>query len=403
MLIQEHFQNARTDLMRNKLRTWLSMLGIIIGVVSVVVLLAIGNGTQKDIVDQIQSLGTNLLTISPWGRNQSLRWWGGAAGTTATLDASMVQYIQKNISNIDTIAPSVNGRQTVIYGTFNTSATINGVTPEYLTVRNLKVQNGSFITNDDVDILTKVAVLGNVMAGDIFGSGAFAIDPIGKTIKMGNVVMTVVGVLASNTTADDAIFIPLSTAQTRILWSRNYSSISISAIDTTIIDQTKTDLENSLKTYLWLKPTATANFTVQSQSDMITTVSSITWMLTALLAGIAAISLLVGGIWVMNIMLVSVTERIKEIWIRKAIGAHKRDILLQFLVESVTLSLMGWIIWIILSFILVFLINNFLTAIISLNAVLLSFFSAVTIGIVFGILPANNAAKLKPIEALRYE
>lgn|GEM_PF-1677659 len=129
----------------------------------------------------------------------------------------MVQYIQKNISNIDTIAPSVNGRQTVIYGTFNTSATINGVTPEYLTVRNLKVQNGSFITNDDVDILTKVAVLGNVMAGDIFGSGAFAIDPIGKTIKMGNVVMTVVGVLASNTTADDAIFIPLSTAQTRIL------------------------------------------------------------------------------------------------------------------------------------------------------------------------------------------
>ena len=152
-----------------------------------------------------------------------------------------------------------------------------------------------------------------------------------------------------------------------------------------------------------LGATDAANFTVQSQSDMITTVSSITGMLTALLAGIAAISLLVGGIGVMNIMLVSVTERIKEIGIRKAIGAHKKDILLQFLVESVSLSVLGWIIGIILSFMIVFVINKFMTAIISLDAVLLSFFSAVSIGIVFGILPANNAAKLKPIEALRYE
>ncbi|MCX6823563.1 MAG: ABC transporter permease [candidate division SR1 bacterium] len=403
MQIKEHIQNAVTDLSRNKLRTGLSMLGIIIGVVSVVVLLAIGNGTQKNIVNQIQSLGTNLLTISPGGRNQSLRGGGGAAGTTATLDADMIQYIQKNISNIGTIAPSVNGRQSVVYSTFNTSTTVNGVTPEYLTVRNLKVQNGSFITNDDIDNLTKIAVLGNAMAGDIFGSGAFAVDPIGKTIKMGNVVMTVVGVLAANATADDAIFIPLTTAQTRILGSRNYSSISISAIDTTIVDQTKTDLETSLKTYLGLKPTATANFTVQSQSDMITTVSSITGMLTALLAGIAAISLLVGGIGVMNIMLVSVTERIKEIGIRKAIGAHRKDILMQFLTESVTLSLMGGLIGIALSFMIVFVINKLMMAIISLDAVLLAFFSAVSIGIVFGILPANNAAKLKPIEALRYE
>ena len=403
MQIKEHIQNAVTDLSRNKLRTWLSMLGIIIGVVSVVVLLAIGNGTQKNIVNQIQSLGTNLLTISPGARNQSFRWWGWAAGTQATLDAGMIQYIQKNISNIQNIAPSVNGRQTVVYSTFNTSATINGVTPEYLTVRNLKVQNGSFITNDDIDNLTKVAVLGNTMASDIFGSGAFAVDPIGKMIKMGNVVMTVVGVLAANTTADDAIFIPLTTAQTRVLWVHTYSSISISAIDVTTVDQTKSDLESSLREYLWLKPSATSNFTVQSQSDMITTVSSITWMLTALLAGIAAISLLVWWIGVMNIMLVSVTERIKEIGIRKAIGAHKKDILMQFLTESVTLSLMGWLIGIALSFMLVFVINKFMTAIISLDAVLLAFFSAVSIGIVFWILPANNAAKLKPIEALRYE
>ena len=402
MNIQEHFLNAKTDLSRNKLRTGLSMLGIIIGVVSVIVLLAIGNGTQQDIVSQIQSLWTNLLTISPGSRNQNARWWWWA-WSAATLDVGMIEYIQKNISNIDTIAPSINGRKQVIYGTFNTSATINWITPEYLKVRNLKIQDGVFISNEDVDALNKVAVLGQTMASDIFGSWTHAIDPIGKSIKMENIVVTVIGILEDNMTANDAIFIPLTTAQSRVLWNRNYSSIAISAINTDIVDQTKTELESSLKTYLWLKTSDNANFTVQSQSDMITTVSSITWMLTALLAWIAAISLLVWGIGVMNIMLVSVTERIKEIWIRKAIGAHKKDILLQFLVESVTLSVMGWIIWIVLSFIIVFGINKFMTAIISLNAVVLSFSSAVTIGIVFGILPANNAAKLKPIEALRYE
>ena len=402
MQIQEHFQNARTDLSRNKLRTWLSMLGIIIGVVSVVVLLAIGNGTQKDIVDQIQSLGTNLLTISPGSRTRNIRWWW-SAWSAATLDAGMITYIEKNVANIDTIAPLVNGNKQLIYGTFNTSTTVNGVTPEYLTVRNLTIQNGSFISNEDVDSLNKVAVLGQTLATDIFGSWTNAIDPIGKNIKMENIVVNIIGVLEDNSTANDAIFIPISTAQTRVLWVRKYSSISLSAIDTDIVDQTKTDLEISLKKYLWLKSTDTVNFTVQSQSDMIETVSSITWILTSLLAGIAAISLLVWGIGVMNIMLVSVTERIKEIWIRKAIGAHKKDILLQFLVESVTLSVMGWIIWIVLSFIIVFGINKIMTAIISLNAVVLSFSSAVTIGIVFGILPANNAAKLKPIEALRYE
>ncbi len=352
MQIQEHFQNAITDLSRNKLRTSLSMLWIIIGVVSVVVLLAIGNGTQKDIVNKIESLGTNLLTISPWARSWNARG-GGSSSEDAVLDAWMVEYIEKNVSNIDTIAPSVNGRKQLIYGTFNTNATINGVTPAYLTIKNLTLQAGSFITDDDVTWLKKVAVLGQTLATDIFGSGTYAIDPIGKTLKMENVMVTVVGVLADNSSANDALFIPISTAQTRVLGVHNYSIISLSALDTTVVDQTKTDLESTLKTYLGLGATDAANFTVQSQSDMITTVSSITGMLTALLAGIAAISLLVGGIGVMNIMLVSVTERIKEIGIRKAIGAHKKDILLQFLVESVSLSVLGWIIGIILSFMIV--------------------------------------------------
>ena len=238
MQIQEHFQNAITDLSRNKLRTSLSMLWIIIGVVSVVVLLAIGNGTQKDIVNKIESLGTNLLTISPWARSWNARG-GGSSSEDAVLDAWMVEYIEKNVSNIDTIAPSVNGRKQLIYGTFNTNATINGVTPAYLTIKNLTLQAGSFITDDDVTWLKKVAVLGQTLATDIFGSGTYAIDPIGKTLKMENVMVTVVGVLADNSSANDALFIPISTAQTRVLGVHNYSIISLSALDTTVVDQTK--------------------------------------------------------------------------------------------------------------------------------------------------------------------
>lgn len=401
MDLREHIINAKTDLSRNKLRTWLSMLGIIIWVFSVVVMLAIGNGTKQDIVDQIESLGTNLLSISAWWSNRNMR--RESTTESATLDESMVEYIKANISNISAIAPTISNRSVITYGDYTTNSTVNGITPDYLTVKDLEIENWLFITTDDIDSLNKVAVLWHDIAEDIFWSWDNAVDPIGKDIQMGNLIMNVVGVLADNSLANDAIFVPITTAETRLFWTHDYSTILLSAIDTDIVDDTKTQLEDGLKSYLWLSAMDTATFTVQSQSDMIETMSSITSVLTWFLAGIAAISLLVWGIGVMNIMLVSVTERTKEIWIRKAIWAHKRDIILQFLTESVVLSLMGWLIWIAMSFLIVLIINNFLTAIISLDAVLLAFFSAVTIGVVFGILPANNAAKLKPIEALRYE
>ncbi len=402
MDIKEHIINAKTDLSRNKLRTWLSMLWIIIGVFSVVVMLAIGNWTQKSIVDKIESLWTNLLTISPWWSSSNIRWWW-ALWSSAVLDADMVNYIKTNISNINIIAPNINWRKQIIYWSFNTNATINWVTADYLKVKNLEIANWSFINNEDDDNLTKVAVLWQTIATDIFWSWLNAIDPIWKDIKMENIIVTVIWILKDNMTANNSVFIPLSTAQKRVLWNNNYSNISISAINTNIVEQTKTELEISLKAYLGIKDWDTANFTVQSQSDMIETASSITWILTAFLAWIAAISLIVWWIGVMNIMLVSVTERIKEIWIRKAIWAHRKDILIQFLSESILLSLIWWIIGIILSFIVVFIINKFLTAVISLTSVLMAFISAVSIWIIFGILPANNASKLKPIDALRYE
>lgn len=401
MDLREHIINARTDLSRNKLRTGLSMLGIIIWVFSVVVMLAIGNGTEQSIVTKIQALGTNLLSISPGWSNRNFR--KEASTESATLDEWMVKYIQANVSNISAIAPTVSNRSILTYGDYTSSATVNGVTPEYLGVKNLEIANGSFLTTDDVDTLNKVVVLGHDIAETLFGSWEIVEDPIGKKVQIGNLAVTVIGVLSGNDSADSATFMPITTAETRLFGTHSYATILLSAENTDIVDTTKTELESSIRSYLWLSATDKATFTVQSQSDMIETMSSITWVMTWFLAGIAAISLLVWGIGVMNIMLVSVTERIKEIGIRKAIGAHKKDILLQFLTESVTLSLMWWIIWIILSFIIVYIINKFFTAIISLDAVLLAFFSAVSIGIVFGILPANNAAKLKPIEALRYE
>ncbi len=403
MNIKEHFFNAKTDLWRNKLRTWLSMLWIIIWVFSVVVMLAIGNGAKQSIINQIQSLGTNLLSVSPGWNNRNIRS-NPSSSESATLDEDSIAYIEANISNIKSIAPTISNRSVVNRNDYTTNTTVNWVTLDYLTVRNLEIVDGSFFINEDIDNYAKVAVLWHNIAEDIFWSWVFATNPIWEDLQIGNLIMTVIWVLDDNTNSNDAIFVPITTAATRLFWTHNYSTILISAQNPDTIEDTKIELEEGIKSYLWLSPTDNATFTVQSQSEMIEAMSDITGIMTTFLAGIAAISLLVWGIGVMNIMLVSVTERIKEIGIRKAIWAKNKDIRLQFLTESVLMSVMWGIIWILLSFLVVFFINKFLTtAIISLNAVVLAFFSAVTIGIVFWILPANNASKLKPIEALRYE
>ncbi len=327
MNTQEHFLNARSDLNRNRMRTWLSMLGIIIGVFSVIVMLAIWNWTEQDILEKVNSMWTNVLTISAGGNS---RMGSSNSSNSVILDESMVEYIEQNISNISKIAPSINWNKQVIYESVNTSATIKWATPDYLIVKNLDMLEWSFVTHDDLDNMNKIAILWYEIAGDLFGTE----DPIWKDIKMENIIVTVVGVLDENMTADNAIFVPLTTAQIRILWTRNYSSIELSAEDVDIVDQTQTSLEVGLSEFLGEDIDEDSSLSISSQEDMVEMVWDITWMMSAFLWWIAAISLLVGWIWVMNIMLVSVTERIKEIWIRKAIWATKKDILSQFLTES---------------------------------------------------------------------
>lgn len=296
-------------MLANKLRTMLSSLGIIIGVFSVVVLLAIGEGAQKSILSNIEALGTNLLTITPGSQNQSnVRSFGGSNRNIFTMDHSN---LIATLSWVTAVAPAIQTSGQVIFGSENTNATIYGVTPEYESVRNIKTENGSFITAKNQKNREKVAVIGPTIVTNIFGGK----DPIGQTIRIGNALFTVVGVTESKWSSagwnqDSTIYIPITTAIISLVGSPYLSSISVSVESTEKMDEVKTLIENRLMEYLWTT-SDNMKFTVQSQEDMLETASSITGILKGFLTGIAAISLIVWWIGVMNILLVTVTERTK--------------------------------------------------------------------------------------------
>lgn len=392
-------------MLANKLRAWLSSLGIIIGVFSVVVLLAVGQWATANIVNQVSALGTNLLTIRPGSQNSGdVRRQSSGNQKIFTTEHISIAY---DIDHVEAVSALTSGQKQLIYKSANTSATINGVTSSYESVNNTSVTVGTFITDEANTNRDKVAVLGPTVATNLFG----AEDPIGKTIRIGNVLFTVVGVTKEKwsggfNSTDSAVFVPLSTAQISLFWSPYLSSISV-----------KVDAEENMETVKWALTTKfmevlkitdpdKATFTVSSQADTLETLSSITTTLKLFLWGIALISLIVGGIGVMNILLVTVSERTKEIWIRKAIGAKNRDIIEQFLVESVLLTLIGGIIGIALSYGIVFIITSVTTAItpvITGNQIMLALSFSIGTWLFFWIFPAYKAAKMRPIDALRSE
>lgn len=401
MTLRQHFANAIVDLSRNKLRTGLSMLWIIIWVFSVIVLLSVWNWATEEIVWKINSIWTNLLTVSPGSSIFDVRGWS-SKWSMAKLDDKVVSFLETNISNLGTISPVTQWSKQINYNDINTIGSIIWVDPGYFTVRDLDVINGRGITKSDVSSMKKVWVLWNKIAKDLFKDE----DPIWKNIKLENIIINIVWVLDEDMMTDSALLVPISTAQIRILWNKNYSSFFISVAETNKVSKVKSEVENALLTYYWIDDPDDANFTVASQEDLVEIVDQIMWIMSTFLACIAAISLLVWWIWVMNIMLVSVTERTKEIWIRKAIWAKRSDIISQFLAESVLMTIIWWIIWILLSAWVVRIVNhvqNTLHAVISVNSVLIAVFSSISIGLIFWILPAKNAAKLKPIDALRFE
>jgi len=407
MIILENILNALGAIGSNKMRSALTMLGIIIGVASVVLMIAIGQGAQNSVTSRIQSLGTNLLSISPGSPSQTnVRFSGGGGGTTS-LPNEDVDAIREHVDGLSGIAPQVQSRMQAIVGNINTSTSVIGTTPDYAVVRNMEIAMGSFITPENDAAADKVVVLGSQTALTLFPNGE---NPVGEDIRLQNYIFTVIGVLQSKgqqgqTNQDETAIVPLSTMQQRITGQETVSSINVSVTNADDMERIQQLITAILLNEHRITDPAKQDFTVLNQADAVQTLNDVTGIFTLLLGGIAAISLLVGGIGVMNIMLVSVTERTREIGLRKAIGAKRRDIMLQFLVESTVLSVLGGAIGILLSVGGSWIVKTYfsLDATIAVSSMLLACAFSVGVGIFFGMLPAWQAAKLRPIEALRYE
>jgi putative ABC transport system permease protein len=402
----ELIQDCFSTLTVNKLRTGLAVLGIIIGIGSVITLISLGQASQKVIESQIQSLGSNLLTVIPGGMSSGGVRGAQGGGTTLTLEDATALQKDTSIMTIEAVSPEFSNRAQVTAGANNTNTSITGVYPAYETVHNVKMQSGLFISERDNSTLAKVAVLGPTAASNLFGTDT----AIGQQIRVSGQLLTVVGITTSKggsgfQNPDDAIYVPLSTAQ-KILFGSNYlSTIAVQAKSSEVMTQTQDAIGYFLLARHKLSDPSKADFSIFSQNDILNTASQVTGTFTTLLGGIAAISLLVGGIGIMNIMLVTVTERTREIGLRKALGAKKNIIITQFLLEAIILTFTGGLIGMILGIGVSFGLSRILSMpfTISPTSVLLAIGVSGGIGILFGWYPAKTAANLQPIEALRYE
>ncbi|UIO43936.1 ABC transporter permease [Brevibacillus brevis] len=387
----------------NGLRSVLTMLGIIIGVAAVIAMVAIGEGTSTSVASQINGLGSNLLIVTPGQATQGRVSLGAGSLNTLTMADAETLTQKESISGV---APSVNARGQIVWGSNNYSSMLEGTSADFPQVRNVEVGQGRFFSNFEVKMQYNVAVVGTEVVSNLF-KGA---NPVGQTVQINRIPFTIIGVLQSQgssgmTNNDDRIIIPITTAMNRLTGGKNVGSIYVSAASSDLMEKAQQDIQQALRANHKLRPQAADDFRITSQSDILSTAQSVSSSMTALLSGIAAISLIVGGIGVMNIMLVSVTERTREIGIRKAIGAKRGDILRQFLIEAVTLSLIGGVIGIALGVGGAFLVSKLsqMATSISLSPIMYAFLTSTLVGVIFGVYPARKAAQLKPIDALRYE
>lgn len=390
MNLWQAFKMAITSILANKLRSLLTTLGIIIGVTSVIALVGLGQGTSKSITEQVQGLGTNLITVNIFGR-----------GATSTLSVDDAMALTET-DGVSYIAPVNSQSATVKNDTTSTSVSVLGTTSDYLIVQQYELAEGRFVAQLDQDFYQKVAVLGSATASELFGF----VDPVGEYVQIEGVRYKVIGVLAEegeSTTGskDEVVIIPLTSSE-RLFRSTGVRTIYAQAESEDVVELAKSNLEQALTEQF---RGDTDSYRVMSQDDLLETVTAVSDTLTLALAGIAGISLLVGGIGIMNIMLVSVTERTREIGIRKAIGARKRDILIQFLIEAITLSGLGGLIGVALGIGIGNAVSRLfgMDVVFSIEVIGLAFGFSVFVGVVFGLFPANKAAGLRPIEALRHQ
>jgi putative ABC transport system permease protein len=407
------FRTALRSMRTSKLRTALTMLGIVIGVAAVIGVMSIGQGATANITNQLEAIGTNMITIRPGATQQAGVTSARGAAQTLTYEDALAVADPQNVPDAMAVAPLLQRSAQVVAGSTNESVSVLGTNADYLTVGNLQLSDGQFITQDNLDTSANVAVLGATVASDLYGLQS----PVGQQIGVNGIAFEVAGVLvakggSSFTSQDDMVIIPYTTAQAKLFGGRDVrtsgrsvSSISVSATSANTINAAIAEITQTLEERHHIAFGATDDFSIQNQADLVASFSTITTLITAMLAGIAGISLIVGGIGIMNIMLVSVMERTREVGIRKAIGAKRRDILAQFLVESVVLSVCGGVIGIAVGIGMAEAVRltGLITPIISIPAILIATFFAIGVGLFFGIYPARRAALLRPVEALRYE
>lgn len=408
MTLHDLFNETFTSIRSNQVRTGLTVLGIVIGIASVIVMLAIGNGAQSSIASSINSLGSNVLTITGGGGGNRSGGVNLGRGGQQTLTLDDVSAIKQQISLAKDVSPELRSRVQVIANGNNTNTQANGVWPSYQTAHAVDMEEGDFFTDEQLRSGARVVVLGPTTRNDLFGVGEY--DLVGSSVRINNAKFTVIGITKSKGgsglgNTDSEVFMPLTTLQRYISGTQFVSTISVTTENQEDMKQIQEDITALLLEKHSIKDPLLANFSIFNQADLASTAQSITSIFTILLSSVASISLLVGGIGIMNMMLTNVRERTREIGLRKAIGAKKKDISNQFLVESIVITLLGGIIGIVLGLLVSAGVSSLglLQTQVTLNPVLLAFGVSGSIGIIFGYYPAKKASELNPIEALRYE
>jgi putative ABC transport system permease protein len=401
---------ALNALRTNKMRSALTMLGIIIGVGAVIATVAVGSGATERIQEQIQSIGSNVIIVLPGSITSSGIRLGSGNAVTLTVDDA--QAIANECPDVQAVAPASRGAAQIVYGNNNWATSIQGTTPDYLSIRDIGIQSGASFTQQDVDSSAKVALLGQTVVNNLFNGQ----DPVGQIIRIKNVPFTVAGTLVpkgqspTGQDQDDVILMPISTAKKKVLGSSQANSASVGSLlvqarAPEVIDAAQREMESLLRQRHRLQPNQDDDFSIRNMEEIFQAQETSSRVMSILLASIASVSLIVGGIGIMNIMLVSVTERTREIGLRQAIGAKTKDILTQFLVEAVALSILGGVVGIILGIIASKLISLFAhwSTVVSPAAIAMAFMFSALVGVFFGFYPARKAALLDPIDALRYE